>query len=63
MLDRSSSGGDQGNYSTAVRINCQPALDIHRISGGFTGEAGKSAIVSQYTAKLNTHLLLGKSPE
>jgi len=54
--------GEEG-FTLAERISVRPTLDIHGISGGFTGQGGKTVIPARAAAKFSTRLVPDQSPE
>ena len=54
--------GEEG-FSLAERISVRPTIDIHGISGGFSGEGGKTVIPARAAAKFSTRLVPDQSPE
>ena len=50
-------------YTTAERISVRPTLDIHGISGGFTGSGQKTVIPSSVTAKVSMRLVPNQIPD
>jgi acetylornithine deacetylase/succinyl-diaminopimelate desuccinylase-like protein len=54
--------GESG-YSLAERVSVRPTLDIHGLSGGFTGEGGKTVIPARAGAKLSMRLVPDQDPQ
>ncbi|MGC9039454.1 MAG: dipeptidase [Roseiflexus sp.] len=53
----------EAGYSAIERASIRPTLDIHGISGGFTGPGKKTVIPAQATAKLSMRLVPNQDPE
>lgn len=50
-------------YSVAERIGARPTLEIHGITGGFTGEGIKTIIPAKATAKISMRLIPRQKPK
>lgn len=53
----------EAGFSTIERASIRPTLDIHGISGGFTGPGKKTVIPAQATAKLSMRLVPYQDPQ
>lgn len=53
--------GESG-YSLAERVSVRPTLEIHGITGGYSGEGSKTVIPSQASAKLGMRLVPDQEP-
>jgi len=54
-------GGEAG-YSVLERLWTRPALDVHGLLAGYTGEGGKTVIPSQAMAKVSCRLVAEQDP-
>jgi acetylornithine deacetylase/succinyl-diaminopimelate desuccinylase-like protein len=55
-------GGEAG-YPLAERVSVRPTLEIHGITGGFTGEGMKTVIPSKAIAKVSMRLVPDQNPD
>lgn len=53
----------EAGFSLAERIGARPTLEIHGISGGFTGEGAKTVIPASVSAKLSMRLVPDQQPD
>ena len=53
--------GETG-YSLAERVSVRPTLEIHGVSGGYSGEGSKTVIPSSASAKLGMRLVPNQNP-
>lgn len=52
----------EAGYSVLERATARPTLEIHGISGGFTGEGAKTVIPAVATAKVSLRLVANQRP-
>jgi len=55
-------GGEAG-FNALERIGHRPCLDLHGLSGGYSGEGGKTIIPARSAAKLSFRLVPDQEPE
>lgn len=65
FLEAASAGCPHGEagFGTLERIGYRPSLDVHGLSGGYSGEGNKTIIPAKASAKLSFRLVPDQDPE